>query len=130
VRIFITAVLLLCLTTPALAADWTWSREDTVREAVGLGLTVIDYGQTMDIASRDDRVELNPILGPHPSREEVRDYFLAVIVLHPLISAALPAEANLFGYKAKPRMAWQYFYIGVEATATVSNFNGGLRLRF
>jgi hypothetical protein len=129
-RILMTAAIAIMLSTPVLAADWTWSKEDTVREVVGLGLTVIDYGQTMDLATREDRVELNPILGPHPSRENVRDYFLAVLVLHPLISLALPAEADIFGYKAKPRMAWQYFYIGVEVTATASNYNGGLRLKF
>ena len=121
---------LILTASPGIAADWTWSKEDTVREAVGLGLTILDFGQTNHIADSDDRLELNPILGPRPSREEVRDYFAAVLILHPLISYALPAKAEVWGFNLKPRTAWQYFYIGVEATAVASNWRGGLQIRY
>ena len=129
-RLFTTVLLSLILAVPAVAADWTWSKEDTAREVLGLGLTVIDWGQTNDIRNHDGMIELNPILGRTPDQEAIRDYFVGVLVLHPLISAALPARADLFGYELKPRTAWQYFYIGVEATATISNYNGGLRLKY
>jgi hypothetical protein len=112
------------------AADWSWSKEDTTREVVGLGLTVVDWGQTNDIVAHADRLELNPILGTRPTKEEVRRYFTAVLILHPLISALLPSSAEVWGFQLKPRTSWQYVYIGVEATATASNWRGGLQVRY
>ena len=118
------------LSFPVFAAEWTWNKGDTVREVIGLGLTVVDWGQTNDIASRKNWIELNPILSQRPTRKEVREYFTYVMILHPLVSLALPAEVKIFGFKTKPRMAWQYIYIGVEGTATSSNVCGGLRVTF
>jgi hypothetical protein len=112
------------------AADWSWSKADTAREIAGLALTVVDWGQTNDIVTRADRLELNPILGPRPTRKEVRRYFTAVLILHPIISALLPSQAKVWGFNLKPRAAWQYIYIGVEATATVSNWHSGLQVRY
>lgn len=125
----ITATLLL-LTTTAFAADWTWDAADYAREAVALGLTVIDWGQTRDIRHHAGMKELNPILGREPSDGKVNGYFTTVMILHPLITAALPKKATMFGVDLSPRTAWQYFYIGVESTAISSNWRGGLRMRF
>lgn len=125
-------VVVLIVLFPYLArgADWSWDGADIARELVGAGVTVIDYGQTQDISNHGGEVELNPILGPHPSRAGVRNYFAGVLVLHPLISAALPKHIVLWGCELSPRLAWQYFYLGVEATATTSNFKGGLKFSF
>lgn len=112
------------------SADWSWKKEDTTRQAIATTLTIIDWGQTNHIVDRDDRIELNPILGTHPSKDKVKDYFISVLILQPLVAAALPSEINIFGYDAKPRMAFQYIFIGVQTTATVSNFKGGLRIKF
>jgi hypothetical protein len=75
-------------------------------------------------------IELNPILGRTPSRHAVNNYFGTVLAVHPIISALLPRKMELFGQELNPRKGWQYFYLGVEATATISNYRGGLRLSF
>lgn len=123
--------ILFCLWASSVsAADWKWDAMDYTREAISLGITVVDWGQTNDIRRHEGMIELNPLLGPHPSKSAVRDYFVTVLVLHPLISAALPKQAELFGCAISPRLAWQYIYLGVEATATLSNYHGGLRVSF
>lgn len=130
VKYWIIAAVLLLLPAGVLAADWTWTKEDSMREVAGTALTVIDWGQTNDIRRHEGMIELNPILGRTPSRQTITNYFATVLVLRPLISLALPAKAEVLGFELRPRLAWQYLYIGVEATATVSNFNGGLRMSF
>jgi hypothetical protein len=122
--------LLLLITTTAMAADWSWNTKDTLLEAAAIGMTVVDWGQTRDIRNHNGRKELNPILGPHPSNAEVNRYFGIVTALHPLISLALPKKCELLGVELNPRLAWQYIYIGVEATAISSNWRGGLKLSF
>jgi hypothetical protein len=47
------------------AQDWT--KTDTVLEAVYAGLTIVDWGQTRDIAKHPQQYsEMNPLLGKHP----------------------------------------------------------------
>lgn len=120
----------LLITSTGYAAEWKWDAADYAREAVALGLTVVDWGQTRDIRHHAGMKELNPILGREPSDGKVNGYFATVMILHPLVTAALPKQATVLGMKISPRTAWQYFYIGVEATAISSNWNGGLRMRF
>jgi len=103
---------------------------DTVREVASAGLTVVDWGQTRDIRHHGQMVELNPILGRTPTDHAIRGYFGTVLLVHPIISAILPAEATVLGVELRPRVAWQYLYLGVELTATASNYRGGLRLSF
>lgn len=129
-KAFITLILVTLFATPVSAGDWKWDRGDTACEVVAAGLTVIDWGQTRDIRNHKGKLELNPILGPTPSNAAVDNYFGMVLLLHPLISAALPKQADLFGIEIRPRQAWQYFYIGVESTAISSNYRGGLRMSF
>lgn len=124
-----TILILMGLSGTSPAADWSWSKEDIAREVLSAGLTVLDWGQTKDIVGRG-RIELNPILGHHPTNRAVNNYFTGVIVLHPLISAALPAYAEVFGLEIRPRLAWQYFYFGFEGAAVVSNWKGGIHVRF
>jgi hypothetical protein len=120
---------LLLFASSSFAADWSWNKEDISLEVISAGITVVDWGQTLGI-EHTRRVETNPILGDRPSRGRINRYFSAVMALHPLISAALPREAEPFGWKISPRLAWQYVYFGVEAAAISSNFRGGLRMSF
>lgn len=123
-------ILITICTANAFAAEWSWSKEDTIREVVSLGLTVVDYGQTNNIRKHDGMIELNPILGRQPTLNAIKNYFHSVLWVHPLISAALPSKAEIFGYQLEPRKTFQWVYIGVEATTTVSNYRGGLRMSF
>ena len=130
IKLLLTIILIL-LPWVSSAADWGWSKTDYAREAAGLVVTAVDWGQTRYIANHPDRyLELNPILGAHPSLDSVDAYFASVLVLHSLISALLPAKAEVVGFELSPRTAWQYFYIGVESTATLSNWRGGLKIDF
>lgn len=128
--IIATIGLLVIFNSSAFAGNWEWGAADYAREAVALGLTVVDWGQTRDIRHHAGMKELNPILGREPSDGKINGYFATVMILHPLVTAALPKQATILGLKISPRTAWQYFYIGVEATAISSNWNGGLRMRF
>ena len=130
IAIIFAAFLFVATAHAADADNWSWTKEDTIRQVLATTLTVIDWGQTNDIVERADRVELNPILGPHPSKQAVQNYFLTVLVLQPAIARLLPREATVWGFDIKPRTAWQYLYIGVEWTAIASNFRGGLKIRF
>lgn len=131
IRMILILVAMLSLTPTVHAADWSWDKADVAREVAGAAITVVDWGQTNYIAGHPDRyLELNPILGPHPSRTAVRNYFAGVLVLHPLISAAFPKHVTVWDCELSPRLAWQYFYLGVEATATLSNWKGGLKMEF
>lgn len=123
-------LVVLLFASTSYAANWQWTKGDIAREVVSAGITVIDWGQTQDIRNHNGIVELNAILGNKPSRAAVNTYFASVMVLHPLISAALPSEAELLGMEVHPRAAWQYIYFGVEAAAISSNFRGGLRMSF
>ena len=53
-------------------------------------LIVADYTQTHDITHRDEFIEINPILGKHPSGGRVRAYFGTVLTAHSLIATHLP----------------------------------------
>jgi len=129
-RLPIAIAAFLILTVEGQAADWSWDRADIVREGVSAGLTVVDWGQTRGIRNHNGMIELNPILGWAPTNSAIGNYFGSVLVLHPIISALLPKDVNFAGFQLNPRLAWQYFYLGVESTAIISNFNGGLRLAF
>jgi hypothetical protein len=123
-------IAILTLASTAHAGDWSWDRADMAREALALGLTVVDWGQTRDIRHHNGMKELNPILGRTPSDGRANSYFATVMALHPLVTALLPREATVWGFDLKPRLAWQYLYIGVEGAAISSNWRGGLRMRF
>lgn len=54
-------------------------------------LLLVDMLQTLDIAENPDKYyETNPILGKHPSKEEVYTYFASALVLNYLACKYLP----------------------------------------
>jgi hypothetical protein len=114
----------------SIAADWSWDRTDVLREVVSDGITVLDWGQTRDIRNHNGHTELNPVLGPTPSNAAINRYFASVMIIHPIVSALLPKTVLVWGFELKPRMSWQYIYMGVEVAAISSNFHGGLKLSF
>lgn len=115
-------VLLLVLLPSCLWASDDWNRTDVMFEATYLTLHVVDWGQTLNIVSRDDKYhERNIILGKHPSRGDVNTYFAVTALLH----------VALANYLDRP--ARNYFQIGtiaLEAAVIGNNYQIGLKTSF
>lgn len=95
-----------------------YTKADYLREGAYLAAHTVDYLQTLKIASHPESYhERNPILGPHPSKEEVTVYFASSAVLHLALSWLLPPPY---------REAFQYTTIIFKTGLIGVNFNIGL----
>jgi hypothetical protein len=93
-----------------------------MRHVVFTGLKLADFSQTMKIADNpDDYYELNPILGKHPSREDVIFYFVGTYVAETALAYLLPDEY---------RPWFQYLLIGSSAICVGNNLSIGLGVGF
>lgn len=113
-------LLALALPVPAIAFD-PMSDDDLRWQFAYTALHLADYGQTGDIANHPGIRELNPLLGPHPSRARIRNYFAATLLAHWAVTYALPAEH---------RRKWQAATITLEAVVVSRNAYLGLRVRW
>ncbi len=116
-------ILLLIFFGPCLpkaeAAD-PWSKQDIALEAAGFALRMIDMGQTLQIARNPERYhEHNPILGKHPSKEEVIAYFAAASLAHVAVTHYLPAKC---------RPWFQGISIGISGVCIMNNLSIGLKI--
>lgn len=83
-------------------------------------LTVADWAQTRYIARNpNDYRELNPILGSHPSVGKVNIYFSTVLLL-----GALGVSTGYINRE------FLYFYVGIEGSTVVRNYQVGVRFQF
>lgn len=99
-----------------------WSSADSARQWTYTALHIADWGQTLDIVGRPDEYhETNPLLGEHPSRGKVNRYMATTLAAHWLIASWLPA---------KPRRAFQYVTLTVEAGMVAHNYRLGVRFNF
>jgi hypothetical protein len=106
----------------AFAAHDEWTADDTKRQAAYLLVYVADWNQTRYIATHKNIMEINPILGEHPSVSRVDGYFMAVAVIHTGIAYLLPAEW---------RKAFQYVTLGFEAGIVTGNYyRSGIQISF
>ena len=106
------------------AEEWFGSlnRNEIIAETVFVGLAVLDWNQTLQIAKHPDRYsETNPVIGNHPSTERVNLLMPAGIALHALVTYALPRKYRPF---------WQYVWIGEETACVYQNWKSGLTVRF
>jgi len=100
----------------------TLTYSDVLLEAIFIGLVLVDWGQTLNIADNPQRYhEYNPILGRHPSRGEVNTYFALAIPLHTVVTYALPQ---------KWRKYWLVGTIVPQAVCVGNNFAIGLRVSY
>lgn len=127
--------LLLAVATPALASDERerreWQRSDSVLEATYAALHLVDWSQTLYIATRPPPPpgrppplwdgEANPILGRRPTRIGVHAYMAGTLAAHLTVSLLLPRPY---------RTVWQSVTIGVEAGVVGMNWTAGVRLGF
>lgn len=98
-----------------------WRPADTVRQAAYLSLHYADWRQTIQLAEHPDYHELNPIIGKHPSRQRVDNYFAATAVAHTAVSVMLPPRW---------RSRWQYFTIATQGLVVHHNYQIGWRVDF
>ena len=106
------------------AEEWfgELNHEEIIAETVFVGLAVLDWNQTLQIAKHPDEYsETNFIIGEHPSEGRVNILMPAGIVLHALVTYALPRKYRSF---------WQYVWIGEEAACVYQNWRTGLTVRF
>ncbi len=105
----------------------SWTAGEIAREAAWEALNAIDHRQTLQTARNPDRFrELNPILGEHPDERAVDLYFTIWMLLHPMITHALPREKTLLGTRTRPRALWQHLSLAVSGYCVVNNLRLGL----
>ena len=101
----------------ALAAD-EWTKEDQELQLVYTVLHMIDWGQTRYIARHPDKHrEMNPILGSHPTTEQVDMYCASTLAASWFIAKKL---------NRKNRKRFQWFITGVEANMVTLNLSIGI----
>lgn len=125
-----TVIIIAFIVTPVMASknfkpDWLpfefnsdWDQEDSTVQKVVMLLIVADWVQTRQIASNPDRYqEMNPILGPHPDRDEVDRYFAYSIIGNTLIAYLLPK---------KLRQRWQASSLSMQMRVVGHNYKMGI----
>lgn len=113
-----TFIIVLCLFTVCSCAHQPWNKRDIALGVAAVGITAMDWSQTLQIADNPDfRKELNPILGPHPSRGDVNLYFASTLAIGWAVCQIFP--------ELRPYVIGGW--IGVEGVAVSSNLRQGLR---
>lgn len=97
----------------------SWTTEQKIVEGYMIMVTVIDYGQTVDIASKGE--ELNPMLGSNPSKETVKAYFIKSSLAHFIVASMLPS---------KWRTRFLYTTSGYQTAFILHNHWIGYRVEF
>ena len=105
------------------STDWfePFTGEDWAYQLAYTAVTCVDWRQTQTFIKDPTKWERNPILGKYPSRTKVDIMIGSSIVVHGLISWALPP---------KPRRVWQFIWISIEADAVEHNYQGGVTISF
>jgi len=109
---------LLVVLTSSIQADNKWTKTNTIMEVSWIGLHIIDWRQTLQIAENPDRFhERNPILGRHPSVRSVNRFMVIGLVTHISISIILPEKERKF---------WQVVSLTAVGIIATNNFKVGL----
>jgi hypothetical protein len=125
-------VLVLCVVlgswTGSAAAGWLddWDKADRILLGVHGALWVADWGQTRDIARQPDKYyETNPILGKHPTVQEVDLYFISVGILGAFIADQVGERIG-----SVPRKLLLVVWIIDQAGSVSNNHKIGLKINF
>ena len=112
--------LLLLLSFNISAAEW--SKEDQQRQLIYTFVHVLDWAQTLEIASSSGAFfEKNKILGKHPTRTKVNIYMSLTLAGHWAIAKNI---------NKKHRRSFQLTSIGVIFLTVLRNQYLGLTIRF
>lgn len=105
--------------------DWGQTRYTASKHAFGYWTNAINIntGKTerIYIEPAYEYEEMNPILGKHPSIEQVNNYFIPLIGLHILI--ANYANPNIHRY-------WNIAAITLETYCVTNNYKIGIKVKF
>ena len=110
--------LLVLMASPIFAAS-PWTPTNTTLESAYIGTTLVDWGQTLNIGG--DTRETNRVLGQHPKRSTINNYFASLLVLHPIVSYLLPKSG---------RLIFQSITLGIEIQATTGNYQLNIHCHF
>jgi hypothetical protein len=121
--------IILILTSTQVFAFDNWNTEEKLFwgfKTVGM---YIDYEQTKYISDHPDEYhEKYGVfwLGKHPSKDKVTLVFAGSYIIQTGIVHILPRDADVFGYKIKPRRIFQSFSVGVTSFNVGNNFRIGI----
>ena len=93
-----------------------WSINEKILFGATMGVSYLDYRQTQSLESLG-REELNPILGKHPSKGEISNYFL-------LSAATKYLVADQVGHKWRSKVLWLILF--VETSVVSRNVSIGV----
>ena len=75
------------------------TKEDQALQGTYLAFHGVDWRQTRHIAKHPNRYyEINPLMGKHPSTDEVDAYMAASALLHTGITMSLPSEYRKYWF--------------------------------
>jgi len=97
---------------------YRWTTLNKVLFVGSIAVTAMDCSETLHIARHPEFNETNPLLGRHPSVDEVNTFCLIAMISNLAISATLPSKFR------------NYFLVGVSAVESfevVKNYHIGLR---
>ena len=110
---------LLLFNTICYASD-EWTYTDTLLEGTLYIVSSMDVSQTLTFGRNPKYIEMNPILGKHPSKAKIIGYPIIGLITHTYISSKLD----------KPyRELWQMFWISVEVSAVQHNRSEGIGIK-
>jgi hypothetical protein len=115
-----TAALAICVLLISLPAH-AWTEDDTKRQLTFTTVSLIDFGQTLNMTERYDEgyYEQNKLLGEYPSKSKITTMGLAWIGGHYLVARWLSPERRYW---------WQMIGIGGHSIAVVNNVHRGLEI--
>ena len=99
-----------------------WTKSQAIAQGAVTLLSVIDWGQSLDIADNPDQYrEINPALGDHPDRGRVNLYFACSILIKAVVTWLLPSK-------------WRKYWLGGNIAASgylvEHNQSIGLEVKF
>ncbi len=100
-------VILACLPLDCEGAE-PWTKEEVTYQIADEILFYIDRCQTQEAVMHGFK-EHNFILGKHPSRQTIDNYFIAVGIIHPVITHYLPRKYKMIWLKSTTML--QYIVI-------------------
>lgn len=94
--------------------------DNELKIASNIGL-MIDWAQTREIATNNNYLETNPVLGARPTIGDVNRYFVAAIFLNNIIGEMLPERYATMWYGGITIM---------QVSAVSHNYSIGIGMRF
>lgn len=124
-------ILLILFSTPAQAVNWNnplekfyaepLTKKDKYSIVAFNVIQTIDMLQTFEIVDNPAYYETNPILGKHPSKEQVLGYFVLRGIGHYHVTKIIPE---------KYRGVWHTFSIVANLDTIQNNHSIGIRIGF